>query len=81
MRLRIGSISGSTAFRFDSAARVFEDTEAASCVERVVDGQERWHTIGLAGGIVLLSVAHTVEEDDGEETAGPRERAVYDSLD
>jgi uncharacterized DUF497 family protein len=74
---------------FESAARVFEDPEAASYVERVVDGQERWHTIGLVGGIVLLLAVHTVEEDDDEEKiriisarkAGPRERAVYDSLD
>jgi uncharacterized DUF497 family protein len=74
---------------FESAARVFDDPEAASYVERMVDGQERWHTIGLAGGIVLLLVVHTVEEDDGEEKiriisarkAGPRERDVYSSLD
>jgi uncharacterized protein len=74
---------------FESAALVFDDPASASYVERVVDGQERWHTIGLARGIVLLLVVHTVEEEDGEEKiriisarkAGPRERAVYNSLD
>jgi uncharacterized DUF497 family protein len=74
---------------FESAARVFEDQQATSWVERVVNGEERWHTIGLAGGILLLLVAHTVEVEDGEEKiriisarkAVPRERAIYDPLD
>ncbi len=72
---------------FESAVRVFEDSRAVSYVERVVDGQERWHTIGLAGGIVVLLVVHTVEEENGEENvriisarkAAPRERALYES--
>lgn len=52
---------------FEAAARVFEDPQAVSYVERVVEGQERWHTIALAGGIALLLVVHTVEEENGEE--------------
>ena len=72
---------------FETAARVFEDPSAVSYVDRVVEGQQRWHTIGLAGGITMLLVAHTVEEEDGEEKiriisarkAAPRERAVYDT--
>jgi uncharacterized DUF497 family protein len=36
-------------------------------VERVVQGEERWQTIGNAGGIVFLLVAHTWEEDAGGE--------------
>ena len=72
---------------FESAARVFEDNAAVSYVERVVERQERWHTIGLAGGITVLLVVHTVEEQNGEEKiriissrkAAPRERALYDS--
>jgi uncharacterized protein len=72
---------------FESAARVFEDPAAVSYVERVVEGQERWQTVGLAGGIALLLVVHTVEEENGEEkiriisarTADPRERAIYES--
>jgi uncharacterized DUF497 family protein len=74
---------------FETAARVFDDPAGVSYIERVVDGQERWHTIGLAGGVALLLVVHTVEEDDGEEEiriisarkAVPRERAVYHSVD
>jgi len=72
---------------FEAAVRVFEDPAAVSYVERVVAGQERWHTIGLAGGIVVLLVVHTVEEENGEEKvriisarkASPRERAFYES--
>jgi hypothetical protein len=72
---------------FETAVRVFEDPAAVSYVDRVVEGQERWHTIGLASGITVLLVAHTVEEEDGEEKiriisarkASPRERALYDT--
>jgi uncharacterized protein len=31
-------------------------------LERVQDGEERWQTIGMAGGTLLLLVAHTWEE-------------------
>jgi hypothetical protein len=56
-------------------------------VERVIEGEERWHTIGLAGGIAILLVVHTYEERYGEETiriisarkASSRERAIYDA--
>ena len=72
---------------FEAAARVFDDPLAVSYVERVAEGQERWHTIGLAGGITLLLVVHTVEEENGEEKiriisarkADPGERTLYES--
>ena len=72
---------------FESAVRAFDDRVAVSYVERVADGQERWHTIGLVGGITVLLVVHTVEEQNGEEKiriisarkAVRRERALYDS--
>jgi uncharacterized DUF497 family protein len=72
---------------FEAAARVFDDPRAVSYVERVVEGQERWHTIGLAGGITVLLVVHTVEEENGEEKiriisarkTDPGERALYES--
>ena len=70
---------------FEAAGRVFEDPRAVSYVEPVVEGRERWHTIGLAGGITVLLVVHTVEEENGEEKvriisarkADPSERALY----
>ena len=72
---------------FETAARVFEDPNAISYPDRAVDGEERWHTIGLAGGIAMLLVIHTSEEKHGEEEiriisarkANSRERAIYDA--
>jgi uncharacterized DUF497 family protein len=72
---------------FEAAIRVFQDPHAVSYLDRIVDGEERWHTIGLAGGITLLLVVHTSEEEHGEEKiriisarkASSRERALYDS--
>jgi uncharacterized DUF497 family protein len=55
-------------------------------LDRVVDDERRWHTIGLAGGIALLLIVHTIEEEHDEEKiriisareASSRERALYD---
>jgi hypothetical protein len=53
---------------FSTAAKVFDDPRAFSSPERVVEGEQRWKTIGWAAGVpVILSVAHTVAEGFGEE--------------
>ena len=70
---------------FDVAAQVFQDRQAVSYLDRIVGNEERWHMIGSAGGITLLLVVHTIEEEYGEEEvriisarkASPRERALY----
>jgi len=72
---------------FEVAARVFGDRGAVSYIDRVVEDEERWHTIGFAGGLVLLLVVHTVEEEGGEEKvriisarkADSREQSLYAS--
>jgi uncharacterized protein len=72
---------------FEAAVRVFEDPGAVSCVERIVEGEERWHTTGLGGGVAVLLVVHTVEEENAEEKiriisarkADARERALYET--
>jgi uncharacterized DUF497 family protein len=72
---------------FDTAAAVFDDPNAVTYLDRVVDGEERWHTLGLVGGDVILLVVHTIEEHHGEEEiriisarkAIPRERALYEA--
>jgi len=54
----------------------------------VVDEEQRWHSIGCAGGIAILLVVHTSEEQHGEEEirivparkATLRERALYSDL-
>jgi uncharacterized DUF497 family protein len=53
---------------FEAAKLVFDDPLHLTRRDRVENGEQRWHTIGLAGGAVLLLVAHAVyEEADGEE--------------
>ena len=71
---------------FETAALVFEDPLAISIQDRIVEGEQRWQTLGLVGGEVVLLVAHTYEEDNGEEgvriisarKATPRERNIYE---
>ena len=69
---------------FDTARSVFDDPHALSKLERVVDGEERWQTIGMTDEIVLL-VAHTWRDESGDEVirlisarkATPTERQAY----
>ena len=54
--------------RFEDAMHVFEDPFALFEQERVDDaGESRWQAIGIAGGVAVLLVAHTVREGDGGE--------------
>ena len=52
---------------FETAKLVFDDPLAISLRERVVDGEERWQTMGLIGGIVVILVAHTYIQEKEEE--------------
>lgn len=71
---------------FETASLVFDDPNALNLHDRTVNGEERWLTLGLAGGIVILLVAHTDYEEDDEEViriisarrATPRERRMYE---
>lgn len=49
---------------FEDAVRVFEDPMATSRQDRIEGGEQRWQTIGLVGGFVLLLVAHTLWDDE-----------------
>jgi uncharacterized protein len=53
--------------RFDDALLVFADPHALMEQDRVECGELRWQTIGLAGGVVLLLVAHTVRDEGVDE--------------
>ena len=72
---------------FETAARIFDDPNLVSYPDRISADEERWHTIGCAGGIAVLLVVHTSEEQNGEEEiriisarkASRRERALYES--
>jgi uncharacterized protein len=65
---------------------VFDDPHAVSVLDGAERDEERWQTIGMAEGIVLLLVAHTYRGPEGEERirifsarkATPRERQLYE---
>ena len=55
--------------------------------DQVVDGERRWQTIGVIGGLAVIVVAHTYWDDDGDEVvriisaraASRRERRDYEN--
>ncbi len=51
---------------FEVASLVFDDPFHLSRLDRVVDGEERWQTMGMVGDVLLLLVAHTWEDADGD---------------
>ena len=52
---------------FEIATLVFDDPNSVMLLDRVVDGEQRWHTIGLVEEVLLLLVVHTIQEEDQEE--------------
>lgn len=72
---------------FETAQLVFDDPRQVSILERLEDHEERWQTIGMAGGLLLLLVVHTFRgQEDDEVTriisarkATPRERTIYET--
>ena len=71
---------------FEMAQYVFDDPLHVSRQDRIERGEQRWQTIGLVYGVVVLLVAHTVVEADGLETiriisarkADKTERKIYE---
>jgi uncharacterized protein len=55
---------------FDTAIRAFADPLAFTVQDRIEGGEQRWQTLGLVEGYVLLLVAHTIreEEENGQPT-------------
>ena len=51
---------------FATATLVFNDPNALSVQDRLVEGEERWQTLGMVSGTVLL-VAHTYRGEAGDE--------------
>ncbi len=68
---------------FETAIRVFDDPNHISIQDREVDGEARWQTIGMVGGVHVLLVAHTVDEEAqlirilSARKATRRERSIY----
>lgn len=49
---------------FEIALRVFADPFALSEQDRVEGGEQRWRTLGVVEGHLLLLVAHTIRDED-----------------
>ena len=47
---------------FESTRLVFNAPKSVSLQDRVVEGEERWQTLGMISGIVVL-VAHTWRDE------------------
>jgi uncharacterized DUF497 family protein len=70
---------------FETAQLVFDDPYCLTFVERVTDGEERWHAIGSIDNIVVLVVVHTYRLEGSDEVvrivsarlATRRERRLY----
>ncbi len=51
---------------FDTAALVFLDPLHLTRLDRIIEGEERWQTIGRVGGVLLILVAYTVVNEKEE---------------
>jgi uncharacterized protein len=69
---------------FETAAKVFLDPFHLSRQDRFVGGEERWQTLGLVNGILILMVAHQMDEEGdtiriiSARRATRRERMQYE---
>jgi uncharacterized DUF497 family protein len=50
--------------RFADAVRVFDDPLAVTDQDRIENGEQRWQTVGMVDGHLLLLVAHTLRFED-----------------
>ena len=55
--------NGLTSKSIETAVLVFDDPYHISVQDQEVDGEARWQTIAMAGGLHLLLIAHTVNEE------------------
>jgi uncharacterized DUF497 family protein len=65
---------------FDTATRVFLDPLNISRHDRIAEGEERWQTIGMVNGVLLILVAYTVidEEEEVARRVTRQERKEYE---
>lgn len=52
---------------FETAIEVFNDPNCVLEQDREVDGEARWQTLGRVEGVLLLIVAHTIDDEEGAE--------------
>jgi uncharacterized DUF497 family protein len=71
---------------FETAQQVFDDPFHLSRQDRIEGGEQRWQSLGLVQGGVVLLVAHTYTTTEREETvriisarkADRSERRIYE---
>ena len=72
---------------FELARRAFDDPFAILEQDRIEANEERWQALGMAGGVILLLVAHTIDDWDGRieiirvisaRRAEPSEKRLYE---
>jgi len=71
---------------FPAARAIFSDPFNITIEDSVVDGEQRWRTVGLARNLVVLVVIHLEETDNGDtfirlisaRHATPQERSDYE---
>jgi hypothetical protein len=49
---------------FEAAQLVFDDPLHVTRLERFENGEQRWQTVRMAGGVALLLVAHAYSESE-----------------
>ena len=54
---------------FERASLVFEDSHQLTIQDRIVEGEERWQTLGMESGMVLL-VAPLIETRPAARLSG-----------
>lgn len=72
---------------FDAAEQVFHDSLAITLPDRIVDGEQRWLTIGVDFDQILLVVIHVDRDRQGVDViriisarkANRNERTTYES--
>ncbi len=68
---------------FETAVLVFDDPFHISVQDREVEGEARWQTLGMVNDVLVLLVAHTVDEEAevirilSARKATRRERDIY----
>ena len=71
---------------FNAARRVWDDPFHVILPDRVENGEQRWHAIGMVGPVTLLLVVHAHPDPQDEERvriigarkATRRERTLYE---
>jgi uncharacterized DUF497 family protein len=69
---------------FETASLAFDDPQTLSIQDLIVEGEERWQTLGMIADVLLI-VTHTYRDEDDDEVvrlisarkATARERRAY----